>query len=303
VPAQNARTALLLAIAGFVVLSVGDAVVKSLAGAWPGTGVAALRYSFGAIGLAAIMAAQRGRAGFAVPRPLLQFGRGAAVSVATICFFMAVMAMPLADATAIQFTSPMLTGILSAVVLGERAPKAVWGATALAFLGVLVVLRPNVLALGPAALWPLGAAFGMAWLMIFNRKAAGLAPALAMQWLLALVAAPLLVTAAALLHASGAAAFHLGPPSAVVMLKCASVAVTATFGHLLIYSATVRASAAVVAPMTYAQLIVAIALGWAWFGNAPDLAMLGGAALIVSGGLWLWRSQKPSTVVVPEMPD
>ena len=168
---------------------------------------------------------------------------------------------------------------------------------------VLVVLRPNVLTLGPAALWPLGAAFGMAWLMIFNRKAAGLAPALSMQWLLALVAAPLLVTAAALLHASGVAAFYLGPPSAEVVAKCAIVAVTATLGHLLIYSATVRASAAVVAPMTYSQLIVAIALGWAWFGDAPDLAMLAGAALIVAGGLWLWRSQKPATVVVAETPD
>ena len=53
--------------------------------------------------------------------------------------------------------------------------------------------------------------------------------------------------------------------------------------------------------MTYVQLIVAAALGWAWFGHRPDGAMLGGAALIVMGGLWLWRSQKPTSV--PETPD
>lgn len=299
--AATARSALILALCGFASLSVGDAVVKSMAGAWPGTAVSALRYSFGALGLVAIAAAVHGREGFRVPRPRLQFGRGAAVALATICFFMGVMAMPLADATAIQFTSPMLTGILSALVLGERAPRAVWGATALAFAGVLIVLRPNVLALGPAAFWPLGAAFGMAWLMIFNRKAAGLAPALAMQLLLAMVAAPLLVAAASLLHLSGAAQFRIPAPDAVVVLKCAAVAVFATFGHLLIYTATVRASAAVVAPMTYVQLVVAMALGWAWFGNAPDLPMLGGAALIVGGGLLLWRSQKPREV--PETPD
>lgn len=298
---SSTRAALVLALCGFVSLSLGDAVVKSLAGAWPGTAVSALRYSVGALGLAAIVAAVHGRAGFRIPRPRLQFGRGAAVALATICFFMGVMAMPLADATAIQFTSPMLTGILSTLVLGERAPKAVWGATALAFFGVLIVLRPNLLALGPAAFWPLGAAFGMAWLMIFNRKAAGLAPALAMQLLLAMVAAPLLVAAAALLHASGMPQFHIPAPDGIVVLKCAAVAVFATFGHLLIYSATVRASAAVVAPMTYVQLFVAIALGWAWFGNAPDAAMLGGAALIIGGGLLLWRSQKPA--VVPETPD
>ena len=300
-PSQNARLALLLAIAGFVLLSCGDAVVKSLAGAWPGSAVSALRYSFGAIALAGIVAAREGRRGFALPRPGLQFGRGAAVGLATICFFMGVMAMPLADATAIQFTSPMLTGILSAVVLGERAPKAVWGATALAFAGVLIVLRPNLLALGLTALYPLGAAFGMAWLMIFNRKSAGLASALAMQLSLAVMAAPLLVTAAALLHFSGESAFRIPPPDAIIVGKCALIAVFATSGHLLIYSATMRASAAVVAPMTYVQLIVATALGWAWFGNAPDAAMLTGATLIVGGGLWLFRSQKPA--VVPETPE
>ena len=298
---RTARSALILALFGFSLLSVGDAVVTSMAGAWPGTAVSALRYSFGAIGLAAMVGAVKGGAGFAMPRPWLQIGRGAAVGLATICFFMGVMALPLADATAIQFTSPMLTGILSALVLGEKAPKAVWGATALAFAGVLIVLRPNLLALGPAAFWPLGAAFGMAWLMILNRKAAGLASALAMQLLLAATAAPMLIVAATLFHLTGAADFRIPPPSDEVILKCGLVAFTATTGHLLIYSATVRASAAVVAPMTYVQLIVAAALGWAWFGHRPDGAMLGGAALIVMGGLWLWRSQKPTSV--PETPD
>ena len=298
---RTARSALILALFGFSLLSVGDAVVKSMAGAWRGTAVSALRYSFGAIGLAAMVGAVKGGAGFAMPRPWLQIGRGAAVGLATICFFMGVMALPLADATAIQFTSPMLTGILSALVLGEKAPKAVWGATALAFAGVLIVLRPNLLALGPAAFWPLGAAFGMAWLMILNRKAAGLASALAMQLLLAATAAPMLIVAATLFHLTGAADFRIPPPSDEVILKCGLVAFTATTGHLLIYSATVRASAAVVAPMTYVQLIVAAALGWAWFGHRPDGAMLGGAALIVMGGLWLWRSQKPTSV--PETPD
>jgi len=298
---QNARFALILALCGFSILSVGDAVVKTMAGDWPGPAVSALRYSFGAIGLFIIVGAIEGRSGYRIPRPWLQVGRGAAVAFATYCFFMAVMALPLADATAIQFTSPMLTGLLSALVLGERAPKAVWGATALAFIGVLIVLRPNLLALGPAAFWPLGAAFGMAWLMILNRKAAGLASALSMQLLVAAMAAPLLIVAAILSHWSGIPAFRVPPPSLEVIAKCALVAFTATSGHILIYLATVRLSAAVVAPMTYVQLIVAAALGWAWFGNAPDAVMLGGAALIVAGGLWLWRSQKPA--VVPDTPE
>ena len=298
---RTARSALTTALAGFAILSVGDAVVKSMAGEWPGTAVSALRYSFGALGLAIVVAVRHGRSGFVLPRPWLQAGRGLAVSVATICFFMAVMALPLADATAIQFTSPILTAILAPLVLKERSPPAVWLATLLAFAGVLVVLRPNLAALGPVALYPLGAALGMSWLMILNRKAAGDAPVMVMQFLLAAIAAPILVAAAAGLDASGGADFQVPPPSVEVVLKCLAVAVLATTGHSLIFAAMLRANAAAVAPMTYVQLLVAAALGWAWFGDSPDATSFLGAALIIAGGLWLLRAQKEPEVA--ETPD
>lgn len=294
--ADRTRAALAIALAGFVSLSIGDAVVKSMAGAWPGTAVSALRYCFGALGLAIVVAARHGRAGFVLPRPALQFGRGLAVAFATICFFMAVMALPLADATAIQFTSPILTALLSPLVLGERTRPATWGATLLAFAGVLVVLRPNVLELGAVALYPLGAAFGMSWLMMLNRKAAGLAPIAVMQFLLAVIAAPLIVAAALLLHAFAGPTFAIGWPGWVVVAKCLAVAVFATLGHTLIYTAATRASAQLVAPMTYVQLLVAAGIGWWLFREAPDIASFGGAALIILGGLWLWRVQKTPAV-------
>ncbi len=284
--------ALIVALGGFSLLSVGDAVVKSIAGEWPAPAVSALRYNFGALGLGIAVALRHGRAGFVFPRPALQLGRGAAVALATVCFFLGVMAMPLAEATAIQFTSPILTAILSGFVLGERVPRAAWGAIALAFAGVLIVLRPNFLELGGAAFYPLGAAFGMAWLITFNRKSAGDAPVLVMQFTLALVAAPLLLIAAGVLHGVGGPGFEIGRPSPEVVAKCALVAVTASTGHLMIYWATTHAGAALVSPMTYVQLIVAAALGLAWFGDAPDLVALAGAALIIAGGLLLWRSQR-----------
>ena len=297
---QNVRAALLLALSGFATLSIGDALVKTMAGQWPGTAVAMLRYSSAALGLALLVLILEGRKAFRVPRPWLQLGRGAGVSVATICFFLGVMAIPLADATAIQFTSPIITAMLAPLFLGERTTKAVWLAMALAFAGVLVVLRPNVLALGPAALYPVGAAAGMACLMICNRKAAGAASPLAMQFYAALMAAPILIAATLGLAATGLAEFQVGVPPASVVIKSLVIACTATVAHMLIYMAAVRASAAVVAPMTYVQLLVAAALGWLIFGTMPDLSTYAGAALIIGGGLLLWRSHKPKVVPEPE---
>lgn len=284
--------ALLLAAGGFTILSIGDAIVKSMSGEWPATAVGALRYSIGAISLALIVAARHGRRAFSLPQPWLQFGRGAAVSLATVCFFIAAMRMPLADATAIQFTSPILTALLAAFFLRERVRTVIWVAIALASAGVLLVLRPNVLALGATALLPLGTALGMAILIMLNRKAAGSAPALVMQFLFAAMAAPLLILAAAIFAFADPGRFAVQVPTAVVLAKCAAVAVTGTVGHLLIYSATERAGASTVAPMTYMQLLVAVLVGWAWFGDSPRAAGIAGALLIVGAGLLVWREAK-----------
>ncbi len=299
--AATARTALLMALAGFSILSVGDAVVKTMAGQWAGSAIAALRYVFGAIGLTVLVAMRFGRAGFVFPRPALQFGRGAAVAVATCGFFLGVMVMPLADATAIVFTSPVWTVALSLLLLGERAPGGTAVSILLATAGVLLILQPNVLAYGAEALLPLLAAMGMAALIMLNRRAAGLAPVFVMQWLVALTAVPVLLVMALAGHLSGIPSLEIGVPEWTVVARCALVAFTATIGHWFIFRATELATAATVAPMTYVQLLVATAAGIVLFGDAPTPMMAAGSALIIAGGLWLWRSQKVPAVA--ETPD
>ena len=127
-----------------------------------------------------------------------------------------------------------------------------WGATALAFAGVLVVLRPNLLALGRGALGRSAAAFGMAWLMIFNRKAAGDAPTWACNSS-SPFAAPLLVAAASSFICP-ACAIPGGDAERHGRAQMRRGRVRDDLGHILIYTATVRATAAMVAPMTYVQL-------------------------------------------------
>jgi drug/metabolite transporter (DMT)-like permease len=287
---SDVRAAWLFGLAGFALLAAGDSVIKSMAGEWPGTAVAALRFALGAAGLGLLLLWRAGRSGFGMARPLFQVARGAALALASLLFFLAIFAMPLAEATAIQFANPMLTALLSAALLGERVSRRAWGAILLAFVGVLIVLRPNMELLGLAALLPLGAALGMAALMILNRHTAGDVSPLAAQFYVAAFATPLLLAAAVAGHVSGAAALVIGWPDASVIARCAAVAVSASFAHALIYQATVRASAAAIAPTTYVQIIVATLVGIVWFGDWPDAAALAGTGLIIAAGLWLWRS-------------
>ena len=281
---------LLLALGGFALLSVGDAVIKTMAGQWAPTAVAATRYAIGAVGLGLLLALREGLGALRPVRPALQLLRGGGVATSTVGFFAALFAMPLADATALLFISPMLTSLLAAVFLGEPARRATWLATLGAFVGVLVVLRPNLTAVGATALLPLLAAVGLSMLMIGNRAAAGSASALAQQFYVAVFAAPLLVFATWSGHMAGISGLEVTLPSASVLARCAVVALTATVGHWLIYRGTVLAGAATVAPMSYVQILVATAVGWIAFGHRlPPLTLLG-IAIIIAAGLYLWRA-------------
>lgn len=291
--AHNHAQGLMFALAGYMLLSMGDAVVKSMVPLWPATAIAALRYLFGAAGLGVLLALKEGKGGFIIANPWLHWGRALAVSFSSVCFFISVKLMPLGDATAITFIGPMLTALLSALFLGEKASRATLAASVVAFAGVLIVLRPNVAAAGLVALFPLGSALGMSALILLNRKAAGTASVLALQFSIAALATPLLIGSAVIGDLSGVASMAVDWPHWSVILRCAIVAVSASCAHALIFLATTRASAATIAPMTYVQLIVAMTIGALVFGDLPDLKSLVGSALIVGAGLFLWKSARP----------
>lgn len=297
---QNERAGLLYALGGFALLSFGDAVVKTMAGQWAPTAIAALRYLLGAAGLSAILLVRQGPGAFAMPLPRIQLLRGFAVAMAAIGFFSAIFVMPLASATAITFTSPMLTALLAATVLGEPARRETWIASSVAFVGVLIVLRPSFASVGWAALLPLVSALGMSLLMIANRYVAGKASALAMQVFISVMATVVLTAATFGFNFSGIEALQVAWPNWSVVAKCALVACSASTAHWLIYLGTTRAGAASVAPMTYVQLLLATLLGWLWFDSHPDGLTLLGAGVIIAAGLYLWRAGR---VAEPGMTD
>ena len=290
---ERESSGLLLALLGFVLLSCGDAVIKTMGDEWAGTAIAALRFSLGALLLGALVAKQQGRAGFVAPRPWLQVARGFMLAFASLLFFLSIFVMPLAEATAISFATPAIVALLSALLLRERIPAISWLALLLASAGVAIVLRPNFLDLGPAALMPLIAAFAMAGFFLVNRATAQDVPPVAAQFWAAAWAAPFQLVAMGIGVASGIASLQLSMPDWTVVARCALVAVSASAAHYLIFLGTMRASAATIAPASYVQIIVALLIGAMVFGDFPDAVAIGGTLLIIMAGLMLWRAQFP----------
>ena len=103
-----------LALAGFALLTCGDATIKSMAGLWPAPAIAALRFSIAVPLLATFVMASQGHAALRVSKPAIQLGRGFSIAASSTLFFTSLFLLPLAEATAIVFVSPVITALLSA---------------------------------------------------------------------------------------------------------------------------------------------------------------------------------------------
>jgi drug/metabolite transporter (DMT)-like permease len=259
-----------------------------MAGMWPAPAMATTRYVVGTAVLAALLARREGVASLRLPRDKLQWLRGISISCSAIGMFLAVWIMPLAEATTIAFTQPIITAVLATIFLGERARASTWIATAIALGGVFLVLRPTFESAGWGALLPLIGATGMAVTIIANRKVTGRASILAMQYYMSVTALIFLLGATLAFHLSGLEGFEVFVPHWTILARCAFIGLSATLAQWLIFMGTVKAGAGTIAPMTYGQLLMATALGALFFADRPDLIALAGAAVIIGAGLYLW---------------
>ncbi|HSQ96983.1 MAG TPA: DMT family transporter [Croceibacterium sp.] len=298
---QSDRAGLLYALAGFCTLSIGDAIVKGMAGQWPAPAMAATRYLVGTVLLAFLLWRKEGLPAIALPRDKLQWLRGIAISTSAIGMFFAVWLMPLSTATTIAFTQPMITAVLATFILGERSRSSTWIATVIAFVGVFVVLRPNFASAGWGSLFPLMGATGMAVTIIANRSVTGRASVLAMQYYMSVTAMIFLICVTIAAHFSGIETFRLTWPNWSIIARCAFMGVSATAAQMLIYMGTVKAGAGTIAPMTYGQLLMAVMFGWIFFGDKPDAMALVGAAIIIGAGLYLWHARRTKAPPKPAL--
>jgi drug/metabolite transporter (DMT)-like permease len=109
-----------------------------------------------------------------------------------------------------------------------------------------------------------------------------------MQYYMSVTAMIFLAGVTLAFHFSGLEGFLVTAPHWSVLARCALIGLTATLGQWLIFMGTVKAGAGTVAPMTYGQLLMAVALGAVFFSDYPDATAFAGAAVIIGAGLYLW---------------
>jgi len=283
--ASERRLAIVLVVAATLCFSILDACAKWLVQSLPVLQVVWVRFA-AHVGLMALMLAPRH--GLAIVRmhsPKLQLLRGLMLCSMTALNFVALQYLQLAETGAIQFSVPILIALLSAWLLHERLDARRWVAIAGGFLGVLLVLRPGSHAFHPALLLSVINALLYAAFNLLTRRMTATESAESMQLISAIVATVLLAPFALAQWQAPAGWLQWG-----VLLLCGLMG---GVGHLFVAMAHRHASAAVLGPFLYQQILYMTLWGWLVFNQIPDAFVVAGAGVVVVSGLYLlWMEMR-----------
>jgi len=199
----------------------------------------------------------------------------------TSCMFTAAALMPLAEATAISFLSPVAAMGLAILLLGERPGAVRWLAVAIALVGALILVRPGTAAFQPAAIIALGAALFLGTEAVLIKRLTASEPRLRILLINNGCGAAIAVSAAAWVWVAPT-------PTQWAMIGLLGTAMLAA--QTLFIAAMRRAEASYVMPFFYATLVFAGLYDIALFGERPDPAGVVGALVVVAGAALLaWR--------------
>lgn len=300
-PAVQPYRGILFAIGGGLVLSVNDVAIKFLSGAYPLHQIILIRALVGLVFLFALI--QVSGTGFnqlITRRPKDQLIRVSIVMVSNVTYFLGLAAMPLADAVAVAFVSPLLVTLLSILVLGEKVGPRRWAAVGVGMLGVIVMLRPGSGVIQPAAILVLISAICYASSHMMTRRMRDTESAFALNFYVQ-CGFVLVSTAMGLTVGDGHLAGSSDPSLAFLFRPWVwppvddwpaflATGLAVGIGGLMMSQAYRLSEAALIAPFEYVGMPMAIFWGVLVFHRWPDTTAWVGIALICGAGLYtLWR--------------
>jgi len=280
-------SAILLVIAATACFTSLDVTVKYLSQRYPVPLLVWARYGVQALVMLAFLAPRLQWTLVRTAHPPLMIVRGITLLMSSLCFFTALRYLPLAEATALNYSTPIVVTLAAGTFLHEHITIPRWIFVFAGFVGMLLIVRPGSDVLGAPSLFALGAAMFYASFQILTRKLAG-EDAMSLLFYPALCGG-LLMTACLPFFDYHA---HFPP---LDMLLILAIGVVGTVGHFLFILAFQRASASSVTPFTYMQVVWSTIAGWLVFDAFPDHWALAGMVVIASSGFVLswyerWRA-------------
>lgn len=314
-PQNNANLGILFVLGGVFCISINDMLIKQLSGGYPLHEMVFARSSIAICFSLIFVQLEGGWHILRTRRPFLHAARGVLIVFSNMSFFVALAAIPLADATALFFAAPLFITLLSIPILGEKVGPLRLGAVLFGFIGVIVMQRPweGSDTLGASRLillLPVLAALTYALNQLLTRKLGveSKASALAVY-----IQGTFIIVSIGFYLVAGDGRFAIGTdsPSTEFLLRAWVWPAQAdywVFGVLGLNAALIGyalsqayrlADAATVAPFEYIGLPLAVFWGWFIFADLPVWEVWLGIAMILAAGVFVFlREARKKRVLV-----
>ena len=230
-------------------------------------------------------------------RLVLHLLRGFGIVVANLCFFTALVTIPLAETTAIFFIAPLLITTLSVFIIGEKVGMRSWIAVIVGFLGVMIMFRPDLGVFNAAYLLPIVAALVYSLVQIATRimgeaeKASTMVFYIQLNHLFFSGLMGLIFGNGDLADPSQPINYYLFRawtiPNLQDLMIMLGIGLLGGMGAYFISNAYRISKAGIIAPFEYVAIPFAIFWSITIFGDWPDLVSWLGIILIAGAGLFV----------------
>ena len=259
-----------MVFAGFLFVVVA-LIVRHLGSDLPAVEAAFIRYVFGLMILIPVLLRMNWRRVIKENLSLYAW-RGLAHGVAVMLWFFAMARIPIAEVTAIGYTTPIFTTLGAILIFRERIRVRRVIAIIIGFIGMLIILRPGLITIEIGSLAQLIAAPCFAISFLFAKKLTHTEGSGDILVMLSIFCTLALLPGALILWQT---------PTLIELFWLLIVAVVATAGHYALTRSIAAAPLTVTQPFSFLQLVWAIIFGYLLFEEVPDLWVCAGAAIIV----------------------
>lgn len=300
---------------GMFSISLNDMMIKQLSGGYPLHQIVFARSGIGILFSLAFVQFEGGWSILKTKQPFLHALRGIVIVVSNMSFFVALAAIPLADATALFFAAPLFITLLSIPILKEKVGPLRIGAVAVGFVGVIIMQRPwqdaeSLIASRAVLLLPVLAAVTYALNQVLTRKLGVTTKASALS---VYIQAMFIIVSSMFWLIAGDGHFAQGSenPSVQFLLRAwiwpddndiwvmVGLGVNSAIVGYCLSQAYRMADAATVAPFEYIGLPLAVFWGWLFWAYLPVWEVWVGMTLIIASGLFVFvrERQKARSVI------
>ena len=289
--ARANRRGILAMIGAMACFVVNDALVKYASQTMPATQLIFIRGVMATLLVLAVVQA------VGATRRIREIARGwvavrAGVdAVGTVLFLVSLFHLPLANATAINMTSPLVITVLAALFIGERIGRPRWLAVGAGFLGVVLVIQPTAEGFNGYSLVCLLSTVFLAVRDIVTRRVHVAVPSILIT----------LSNTVAVMTLAGILSLFVGwrPFTAFEIGLLAVAAAFLATAYFLVVIGTRHGDLSLVAPFRYTALLFATIMGFVVWGDTPNGLAWCGIALVIASGIYVLRASRRARAASP----